>query len=106
LWQRLRLRRLRRLRLLYFVGSVPRLLDTPALSNDVDPRRLLWPDLTRLDPANLRCLGGTAHVNPWAVLRLRVLILSVLILTILIPTILRITALLAADFIACLSIAC
>jgi hypothetical protein len=101
LWQRLRLRRLRRLRLLYFVGSVPRLLDTPALSNDVDPRRLLWPDLTRLDPANLRCLGGTAHVNPWAVLRLRVLIL-----TILIPTILRITALLAADFIACLSIAC
>jgi hypothetical protein len=49
--RRLRLRRLRRLRLLFVVGSLPYLLVDLARSDYVD-RRKVMAGLTRFDPAN------------------------------------------------------
>ena len=64
--RRLRLRRLRRLRLLFVVGSLPYLLDL-ARSDYVD-RRKVMAGLTRFDPANYvlarRRMTAEWMVNP------------------------------------------
>ena len=64
--RRLRLRRLRRLRLLLVVGSLPYLLDLGALR--LRCRRKVMAGLTRFDPANYvllqRCMMAEWMVNP------------------------------------------